>query len=124
MNKVWTAFNFVTPKTSYKTKLGNIHNFKEWVNSAMVVDYITRKDKCVVFNENENNYEAMKLMMNKDEKISWHGFHLKMHQNNNQLTNTLETISNNTNINGIETKTFIVYFHIFSPLHVCAHMLL
>lgn len=30
MNKVWTAFNFITPNTSYKTKLGNIHNFKEW----------------------------------------------------------------------------------------------
>lgn len=124
MNKVWTAFNFVTPKTSYKTKLGNIHNFKEWVNSAMVVDYIIRKDKCVVFNENENNYEAMKLMMNKDEKISWYDSYLKMHQNNNQLTNTLETISNNTNINGIEIKTFIVYFYIFSPLHISAHMLL
>jgi hypothetical protein len=69
MNKVVTTFNFITPKTSYKTKLGNIHNFKEWVNSAMVVDYITRKDKCVTFNENENNYDAIKLMMDKNEKL-------------------------------------------------------
>ena len=84
MNKVWTAFNFITPKTSYKTKLGNIHNFKKWVNSGMVVDYITRKDKCVVFNENENNYDAMKLMMNKDEKIAFYHSHLKMHQNINK----------------------------------------
>ena len=29
MNKVLTTFNFITPKTSYKTKLGNVHNFKE-----------------------------------------------------------------------------------------------
>lgn len=64
MNKVWTAFNFITPNTSYKTKLGNIHNFKEWVNSAMVVDYITRNDKCVVFNKNENNlYDGIKLTL-------------------------------------------------------------
>lgn len=84
MNKVWTAFNFITPNTSYKTKLGNIHNFKEWVNSAMVVEYITRKDKCVTFNENENNYDAMKLMMDKNEKLDWYHSHLKMNQNNNQ----------------------------------------
>ena len=84
MNKVWTAFNFITPNTSYKTKLGNIHNFKEWVNSAMVVEYITRKDKCVVFNENENNYDAMHLMMNNDEKLNWYKKHLKINQNNNQ----------------------------------------
>ena len=84
MNKVWTTFNFITPKTSYKTKLGNIHNFKEWVNSAMVVEYITRKDKCVVFNENENNYDAMHLMMNNDEKLNWYKEHLKINQNNNQ----------------------------------------
>jgi hypothetical protein len=36
----------------------------------MVVEYITRKDKCVVFNENENNYDAMHLMMNNDEKLN------------------------------------------------------
>ena len=84
MNKVWTAFNFITPKTSYKTKLGNIHNFNEWVNSAMVVKYITRKDKCVVFNENENNYDAMHLMMNNIEKLDWYKKHLKINQNNNQ----------------------------------------
>ncbi len=84
MNKVVTTFNFVTPKTSYKTKLGNIHNFKEWVNSAMVVEYITRKDKCVVFNEDENNYDAMHLMMNNDEKLNWYKKHLKINQNLNQ----------------------------------------
>ena len=84
MNKVWTAFNFITPNTSYKTKLGNVHNFKEWVNSAMVVEYITRKDKCVVFNENENNYDAMHLMMNNDEKLNWYKKHLKINQNSNQ----------------------------------------
>lgn len=84
MNKVWTAFNFITPNTSYKTKLGNVHNFKEWVNSAMVVEYITRKDKCVVFNENENNYDAMRLMMNNNEKLNWYKKHLKINQNNNQ----------------------------------------
>ena len=84
MNKVWTAFNFITPNTSYKTKLGNVHNFKEWVNSAMVVEYITRKDKCVVFNENENNYDAMHLMMNNNEKLSWYKKHLKINQNSNQ----------------------------------------
>ena len=84
MNKVWTAFNFITSKTSYKTKLGNIHNFKEWVNSAMVVEYITRKDKCVVFNENENNYDAMHLMMNNNEKLNWYKKHLKINQNSNQ----------------------------------------
>ena len=84
MNKVVTTFNFITPKTSYKTKLGNIHNFKEWVNSAMVVEYITRKDKCVVFNENENNYDAMHLMMNNDEKLNWYKKHLKINQNSNQ----------------------------------------
>lgn len=84
MNKVWTAFNFITPNTSYKTKLGNVHNFKEWVNSAMVVEYITRKDKCVVFNENENNYDAMHLMMDNNEKLNWYKKHLKINQNSNQ----------------------------------------
>ena len=84
MNKVVTTFNFVTPKTSYKTKLGNIHNFKEWVNSAMVVEYITRKDKCVVFNEDENNYDAMHLMMDNNEKLNWYKKHLKINQNSNQ----------------------------------------
>lgn len=84
MNKVWTAFNFITPKTSYKTKLGNIHNFKEWVNSAMVVEYITRKDKCVVFNENENNYDAMHLMIDNNKKLNWYKSHLKINQNSNQ----------------------------------------
>lgn len=84
MNKVWTAFNFITPNTSYKTKLGNVHNFKEWVNSAMVVEYITRKDKCVVFDKNENNYDAMHLMMNNIEKLNWYKKHLKINQNNNQ----------------------------------------
>lgn len=84
MNKVWTAFNFITPNTSYKTKLGNVHNFKEWVNSAMIVEYITRKDKCVVFNGNENNYDAMHLMMNNDEKLNWYKKHLKINQNSNQ----------------------------------------
>lgn len=84
MNKVWTAFNFITPNTSYKTKLGNVHNFKEWVNSAMVVEYITRKDKCVVFNENENNYDAMHLMMDNNKKLNWYKKHLKINQNSNQ----------------------------------------
>lgn len=50
----------------------------------MVIEYITRKDKCVVFNENENNYDAMHLMMDNNEKLNWYKSHLKINQNSNQ----------------------------------------
>lgn len=81
MDKVWTEFNFITPNTMYKTKLGNTHDFKSWVNSGLVVDYITRPDKCVVFKEDENNYDAMKLLLTKEDKINWYRQHLKIFQN-------------------------------------------
>lgn len=104
MFKVETKFNFITPNTSYKTGLGNEHNFKNWVNSGMVVEYITRKDKCVIFNNDENNYDAMNSMMNKEEKIAWYRSHLKINQNSEQsgLYNLLDTEPNDVELRKIK----------------------
>ncbi|WP_228846898.1 hypothetical protein [Metamycoplasma hominis] len=49
-----------------------------------MVDYITRPDKCVVFKEDENNYDAMKLLLTKEDKINWYRQHLKINQNSKQ----------------------------------------
>ncbi|WP_373439002.1 hypothetical protein [Metamycoplasma equirhinis] len=104
MFKVETKFNFITPNTSYKTGLGNEHNMKNWVNSGMVIEYIIRKDKCVVFNNDENNYDAMNLMMTKEEKIAWYRSHLKINQNSDQsgLYNLLDTEPNDVELEKVK----------------------
>ncbi|MGC7158959.1 hypothetical protein ACP0A6_02115 [Metamycoplasma hominis] len=104
MDKVWTEFNFITPNTMYKTKLGNTHDFKSWVNSGLVVDYITRPDKCVVFKEDENNYDAMKLLLTKEDKINWYRQHLKINQNSNQsgLYNLLDNDPKDVNLENVK----------------------
>ncbi|WP_322959233.1 hypothetical protein RRG53_00430 [Mycoplasmopsis cynos] len=41
------SFNFITPKSGFRTGLGNYRNYKDWVTSGFWVDYFTRKDKAV-----------------------------------------------------------------------------
>lgn len=52
-NNVVVLLNYMTTKSGYVSNKGHYHSLENWVNNGKVLDYLTRSDKCCVFNDND-----------------------------------------------------------------------
>lgn len=81
MPLVISKINYVDKNKGYKTGLQNYHSLSSWVKSGNVIDYITRSDKCLVFDDDLTNKEVLQAIganATRVEKLDWFKKNLKI----------------------------------------------
>ena len=110
-NNVVVLLNYMTTKSGYVSNKGHYHSLENWVNNGKVLDYLTRSDKCCVFNDNDlkESYEFNSDAARKE--------YMRNHIKENVKHNKKSGLYNLMVDKPIDIKNIDVFFFIFFTPH-------
>ena len=78
----YVKLNFMNSKGGFKTDLGNYHTLEEVIHNGQLIEYFTRNDKCMVFDNDES--ADNEIFYTNEEKIEYLKKHLKINSTLNK----------------------------------------